>query len=257
MSSTTIAPHTDTAIAISDAAIPAISDAAVADLTATGGHLLPSADLSALLDVRPQDWQRLARNWNDLTLDTHMADGGTYRYRRYGQFTLHTDTGDLTQLPHGPYRQDSSINPLNGGVDRHFDPLTGDFVQDPIMAPLLTTLGRIFSAVDTATTTWNIKLHPYRITAGAELGQPAPEGRHRDGVTFITSLLIDRHNVSGGESSVHTDDGEHLLTTTLTVPGDLLLGDDRRTLHSVTPVRPLDATAPAHRDVLVMAYTAR
>ncbi|WP_262387202.1 2OG-Fe dioxygenase family protein [Streptomyces sp. TRM49041] len=61
----------------------------------------------------------------------------------------------------------------------------------------------------------------------------------------------------GGESGVYADDGAHLLTTTLSQPGDLLLGDDRRTLHSVTPVRPVDPGLAAHRDVLVIACTAR
>ncbi|MCX5421490.1 2OG-Fe dioxygenase family protein [Streptomyces sp. NBC_00078] len=77
------------------------------------------------------------------------------------------------------------------------------------------------------------------------------------GATIITSLLIGRSNVTGGESAVYSDEGEHLLTVTLSEPGDLLLGDDRRTLHSVTPVQPLDPELAAHRDVLVIAYTAR
>ncbi|MFF9393456.1 2OG-Fe dioxygenase family protein [Streptomyces griseoluteus] len=229
--------------------------AAVHALSSSGEHLMPAAELSRLLGVAPADWARFARNWDDLELDTHMADGGTYRYRRYGQYDLEPGSGELTLLPHAAYRQESHINPLNGGVDRHYDPLTSSFTQDPLLHGLLVTLGRIFGAVD-GTPRWNIKLHPYRITAGAEAGQPAPEGRHRDGVTFITSLLIDRLNVTGGESSVYDEDGQVLRTHTLAEPGDLLLGDDRRTLHSVTPVHPVDATAPAHRDVLVMAYTA-
>ncbi|WP_245984663.1 2OG-Fe dioxygenase family protein [Streptomyces tateyamensis] len=157
---------------------------------------------------------------------------------------------------HEPYRQESYINALNGGVERVFDPLTEQFSGDPLLRELLVLLGRMFSAVD-GTPVWNIKLHPYRITAGEQVGHPAPEGRHRDGVTFITSLLISRTNVEGGESGVYTDEDEHLLTVTLTEPGDLLLGDDARTTHSVTPVRPVDGSAPAHRDVLVIAYTAR
>ncbi|MFF9771629.1 2OG-Fe dioxygenase family protein [Streptomyces sp. NPDC014636] len=51
--------------------------------------------------------------------------------------------------------------------------------------------------------------------------------------------------------------GEHAPTTTLSEPGDLLPGDDRRTPHSVTPVRPVDPALPAHRHVLVIACTAR
>lgn len=49
-------------------------------------------------------------------------------------------------------------------------------------------------------------------------------------------------------------DGRHLLSTTLSEPGTLLLGDDRRTLHGVTPIRPLDAAKPARRDVLVVTF---
>ncbi|MFF4607402.1 2OG-Fe dioxygenase family protein [Streptomyces sp. NPDC001339] len=63
-------------------------------------------------------------------------------------------------------------------------------------------------------------------------------------------------NVEGGESAVYDRAGRTLLTTRLTEPGDLLLGDDRRTLHSVTAVQRRDHTASAHRDVLMMAYTA-
>lgn len=225
-------------------------------LSGTGGHLLPAPELSELIGVDAGDWARFARNWDDLKLDTFMADGGSYRYRRYGQYDLDPNEGTLTLLPHEPYRQESDVNPLNGGVDRLYEPLTDAFTSDPLLPRLLVTLGRVFTAVD-GTEDWNIKLHPYRIIAGAEVGQPAPEGRHRDGVTFITSLLISRLNITGGESSVYTNDEEHLLTTTLTTPGDLLLGDDQRTLHSVTPIHPADATAPAHRDVLVIAYTAR
>ncbi|UXY28701.1 2OG-Fe dioxygenase family protein [Streptomyces sp. HUAS TT20] len=69
--------------------------------------------------------------------------------------------------------------------------------------------------------------------------------------------MIGRTDVTGGESGVYTDEGEHLMTTTLSQAGDILLGDDRRTLHSVTPVKPVDPDLAAHRDVLVIAYTAR
>ena len=234
---------------------PDISSAVQA-LSTDGGHLLPAEEFSRILGATPADWQRFGRNWEHLELDTYMADGGTYRRRRYGQYDLDALTGALTPLPHGPYRQESYINALNGGVDRIFEPLTEAFAGDPLLTEVLVTLGRIFGAVE-GTERWNIKLHPYRITAGAELGQPAPEGRHRDGVTFITALLIDRRNVDGGESSVYNDAGEVLLTTTLSEPGDILLGDDRSTLHSVTPIHPVDQLAPAHRDVLVIAYTAR
>jgi hypothetical protein len=231
-------------------------EVAIKDLSESGTHLVPHDDFSSLTGVTAAGWARFAENWGDLQRDPYMADGGTYRYRRYGQFEIDVETGDLTQLRHGPYRQEADVNKLHGGVDRVYEPLTGTFVGDPVLRAVLIELARIFSGVE-GTRKWNVKVTPIRTTATADqYGEPTPEGRHRDGVTFITSLMIDRHNVTGGESSVHNDDGEHLITTTLAEPGDILLGDDRRTLHAVTAVRPDDIGQPGHRDVLIMAYTA-
>jgi len=61
--------------------------------------------------------------------------------------------------------------------------------------------------------------------------------------------------VFAGESSVYTEGGDRLVTTTLSEPGDILLSDDRRTLHGVTALRPEENEEPGHRDVLIMAYT--
>jgi hypothetical protein len=230
--------------------------AAIKDLSDSGAHLVRHDDFSALTGVRPADWARFAENWEVLRRDPYMADGGTYRHRRYGQFELDMETGDLTQLPHGPYRQEADVNKLHGGVDRVYEPLTEAFVGDPVLRNVLVGTAQIFTGVD-GTKKWNIKVTPIRTTATKdEIGEPTPEGRHRDGVTFITSLMIGRRNVTGGRSTVHADDGDLLVTTTLREPGDILLGDDRRTLHEVTAVRPEDDGEPGHRDVLIMAYTA-
>ncbi|MFI6764572.1 2OG-Fe dioxygenase family protein [Streptomyces sp. NPDC050355] len=235
-------------------AAPAVA-AAVRALTNEGCHVVPAQQLSQLIGVEGCRWARFARHWEELTLDRFMGDGGTYRLRRYGEYRLVVQSGELVLSPHGPFVQQREVNPLNGGVERHLDPLTTDFTGEPLLRDLLVSLGRIFAATTDGTDRWRVKVHPFRISAGHEVGLPTPEGRHRDGVTFIASLLIDRQNIGGGESTVYDHDGRTLLTTSLTEPGDLLLGDDRRTLHSVTPVHRRDATAAAHRDVLVMAYT--
>lgn len=224
-------------------------------LAGTGEHLATSPELSEIIDVTGDDWARFAKNWDELELDTFMADGGTYRYRRYGQYELDPATDELTLLPHEPYRQETFFNRLNGGVDRVYEPLTNAFTEDPLLRGLLTSLGRIFTAVDD-TRRWLIKLHPVRIIAGEHIGQPAPEGRHRDGVTFVGSLLIDRLNITGGESTTYDEEQNLLRTVTLSESGDLLLGDDQRTYHQVTPIEAIDKERPAHRDVLVLNYSA-
>lgn len=229
--------------------------AAIKDLSESGTHLVQHKDFSSLTGASPGDWARFAQHWDDLKLDTFMADGGTYRYRRYSQFEIDVETECLTRLPHGPYRQEEDVNKLNGGVDRLYEPLTETFVDDPLLRSVLMELAGIFTGVD-GTKKWNVKVTPIRIIATQdEDSQPTPEGRHRDGATFITSLMIGRNNVTGGESSVYTEDGDRLVTTTLSEPGDILLSDDRRTLHEVTALRPEENEEPGHRDVLIMAYT--
>ena len=41
---------------------------------------------------------------------------------------------------------------------------------------------------------------------------------------------------------------------TLTAPFDAALVDDKRVAHGVTPVEPIDPSAPAYRDVLVVTF---
>lgn len=48
--------------------------------------------------------------------------------------------------------------------------------------------------------------------------------------------------------------GRRLLTATLAEPGTLLVSDDRRTLHQVSPIRRPRAGGPARRDVLVITF---
>jgi hypothetical protein len=43
---------------------------------------------------------------------------------------------------------------------------------------------------------------------------------------------------------------------TLTQPFDAALVEDRRVMHGVTPVTPIDPTLPAYRDVLVVTFRA-
>lgn len=122
---------------------------------------------------------------------------------------------------------------------------------------MLALLGCLATALDDASE-YSAKVTPFRVVASpAAAGQPTPEGLHRDGVTLVTSLLIGRHNATGGQSTVVDMAGKTVLTTTLCEPGTLLLGDDRKTLHGVSPIRPVDPTNIARRDVLVITFAAR
>ncbi len=229
-------------------------EAAARTLRQDGFVVLPAALPADLLGSTEQTWKQFDRHWDELTLDAYMRDGGTYRYRRYGRYALDVDKDIIEGRPHRSYRQETSVNPLNGGIDRHFDPLTDAFAAEPLVAAIVRMLGQVVAAAEGAGQ-WTVELHPFRIvTSESQVGKPTPQGRHRDGVSYVTSLAVGRQNITGGESSVYADDGTPLRSVTLS-PGDQLLLNDRRVLHDVTPVRPADSARAAHRDVLLVDFT--
>ncbi len=210
------------------------------------------ADLRTSLGAAADEWAQFSSHWEELAPDGYAAELGLRRLRRYGLYSF--AAGVATPMPNDVFVQPQDSNPLYLDRDRQFDPLTDAFAEDPLLTELLTLLERFASALEDVPA-WLVKVHPFRVIACAGSdGQPTPEGLHRDGVTLVTSLLIRRSNALGGESSVFDLTGRHLLTTTLAESGTLLLGDDRRAVHGVSPLRPADPAKPALRDVLVITF---
>ncbi|MBM7167629.1 2OG-Fe dioxygenase family protein [Streptomyces sp. G44] len=221
-----------------------------------GWHLMSSATVSRCVDAGPGAWERFAAHWEELVTDPYAAEKGTRRLRRYGQFLLSRD-GEVAPLGHEAFVQPEDSNPLYVDIERHFEPLTEAFRAEPVLYALIRLLGSVAGGMGDAAE-WIVRVHPFRVVAQADgLAQPTPEGRHKDGVDLVSSLLIGRANVTGGRSTVYAADGREIAATTLSEPGSLLLSDDRTTWHAVSPVRPQDTGLPGHRDVLVTTLTAR
>lgn len=210
---------------------------------------LTAADPAALAG-----WEGFAARWDDLRRDEYMADGGRYRLRRHA--VLSAGPGELRARlePRQPHYQSLDYNPLNGGVERWFEPVSPEALGSaPMTAALgfgLSLFGRLRPGAS-----WKIELHQFRIEArsGAP-GRPTPEGAHRDGVDCVLVLLVRRVNVARGTTTVHALDGRRLGEFTLTDPLDAAVVDDARVLHGVTPVVPVDPSKPAYRDVLVATF---
>jgi hypothetical protein len=216
--------------------------------------VLPGDQLFPCLGVERATWQRFASHWDELKPDSYAAERGTTRLRRYGHFHFTPVDRHFQLLSHDGFAQPENSNPLYLERERFFEPLTERFLDDAVLRGLLKLLGGVATALDD-TAEWSAKVTQFRVLASADgQGDPTPEGLHRDGVTLVTSLLVGRDNAVGGESTVYDFAGERLLATTLSEPGTMLLGDDRTTVHGVTPIRPLDPARPARRDVLVTTF---
>ena len=223
-------------------------------LTRDGYAFVEHTQMRELLDAVGSlgDWPAFAASWNDLALDTYLADFGRYRRRRHAVFRADRG-GTITRETHQPHYQSREYNALQGGIERWFEPITAG--DGPSLRSVLRLSHRVFAALAPEVRQWRIETHQFRIEARAdEPGQPTPEGVHRDGVDYVLVLLIRRTNIAQGTTTIHAFDGRVLGSFTLTHPFDAAFVDDRRVFHGVTPVEPLDPALAAHRDVLVVTF---
>lgn len=220
-----------------------------------GFALVRAPRMQALLGAAAlSDWAGFAASWNDLGMDTYMADGGRYRRRRHAVFSVTAE--GARRKPNQPHYQSRDYNTLNGGIARWFEPVTEAIATHPALTAILDTCHTLFdSLTPAAPAAWHVETHQFRIEARPdEAGLPTPEGMHRDGVDWVLVLLVRRQNVASGETTIADLARRPLGSFTLTEPLDAALVDDSRVYHGVTPVTPLDPTQPAHRDVLVVTF---
>jgi hypothetical protein len=239
------------------ASVTSATPAAVQSAIATDGYAFVQGramrDLLAPFGTC-SDWDAFADSWNHLELDTHMADGGRYRRRRYAAYAVAPDA-TLARKPHQPHFQAIDYNPLNGGIARWFEPIAPEIGGGATMRTILDFCQSLFGTLSQRRGGWQIEVHQFRIEARtAETGRPTPEGLHRDGVNYVLVLLVNRRNIASGMTTIHSLDATPLGSFTLTDPFDAALVDDTRVAHGVTPVEPIDPAQPASRDVLVVTF---
>src|SRR6516225_11412852 len=231
---------------------------AIADTIGRDGFAFVRApEMQAALETAGlRDWASFAASWDDLGIDTYMADGGRYRRRRFAAFRA--SSVGIVRKPHQPHYQSRDYNQLNGGLERWFQPVTEAIGRQPALSAILRTSQALFDRMTRAELrpeAWHVESHQFRIEArSGEEGRPTPEGMHRDGVDWVLVLMVRRENVASGETTIYDLVKRPLGSFTLTTPLDSALVDDSRVYHGVTPVVPLDPTQPAYRDVLVVTF---
>ena len=224
-----------------------------AALRRDGQAMLSAAALAELCGLEVGAFAGWLPYWEQLPPDLHLRDGGRYRRRRHSCFVVEGDR--VTRAPHRPHWQPVEYNALHGGIERHFEPMAPAWSDDPAWTHLLVGLARRASALR-GVQPWFVEAHPFRIDTSDGIGRPTPEGAHRDGVDLVAVLLVARRNVKGGETRVFAADGPAGLRFTLTEPFSALLLDDARIIHESTPIQPVNADGPAHRDTLVLTFRA-
>jgi|JI102314A1RNA_FD_contig_41_3374079_length_2935_multi_4_in_0_out_0_2 hypothetical protein len=200
-------------------------------------------------------WPQFQNFWNDLEIDRYMNDGGIYRYRRFGRFKWFADGNRLELQSYTPYSQPKYFNPLNGGVDRHFAPITTEMAENEVLRKILLELANTYSAIEDVHT-WKINTYFNRILATPNMqGLPVPEGKHRDGVKFSCLFMADRVGVSGGLTTlVDIMHQEPIYVGALEKPCDTLIFRDDTVFHDTTAITVNPDSKKGYRDVLVIEF---
>jgi hypothetical protein len=248
--------------------------AALESLRTQGYAQLTPAQIMALTGASQADLHALACFWNNLPPDAHLKDGGRYRFRRHASYvqtfsaqasvttSATTLATTLEQQPHRAHWQPTDYNALHGGIERWFDPIEPSMASKPSWNGLLQGFGALFSQLAALAkpgqsqpiSKWFIEAHPFRIDTKDGVGRPTPEGAHRDGVDFVVVLLVQRHQVKGGETRVFQADGPNGVRFTMAEPWTALLLDDAKVIHETTPIQPMREQPGGVRDTLVLTY---
>ena len=240
-----------------DAPALPLLDQVASDIRAAHFRFVSAAQMGpALGKAALVHWPAFASSWDRLEVDTYMADGGRYRRRRYATLRAAVASALLEVRPEQPHYQSLDYNRLNGGVARRFAAIEPSVLSSPTMLSLLRIGLALFQRLYPGRPA-HVEVHQFRIEARADaLGQPTPEGAHRDGVDFVLVMMVRRHNITSGTTEIFDVQQRRLDSFTLTEPCDAALVDDRHALHGVTPITPIDASCAGWRDVLVATIAA-
>lgn len=161
-------------------------------------HISTSDFLHAIPALNRSKTKEFCKSWSNLSTDTFMADGGKYRQRRHTTFSATRADGPIQQEAAQPHFQSSRSNPVNGGVERNFQPVEDHVAKSETLHNVLPFGSQVFGTISPLYD-WEIEVHQFRIIAEVQGGNSTPEGVHQDGVDFVLVLLIERNNIIMGK----------------------------------------------------------
>lgn len=183
--------------------------------------------------------------FNDLPADPYLA--GNYRFRRLSHFRVEGDR--LVKLPHRRLFQSKNYNPLLGDVVREFEELDDRLIE---LEEFQKIVWEFFQFCQLCTPFNEVGVHQIRtITSSQQIGNPAPEGIHRDGVDLVGIFSVQRAHIAGGETHLYQSKEAEPVFTKILNPGEFLVFRDNQYFHFTSPVNTTTAEQGV-RDVFVL-----
>ncbi|MBF2048061.1 MAG: 2OG-Fe dioxygenase family protein [Elainella sp. C42_A2020_010] len=172
---------------------------------------------------------------------------GHYRFRRLSHFQVMGNR--LIQMPHRRLFQSKQYNPLLGDVIREYAELEDELIQ---LEDFQRLIWEFFQFCQLCSDSNEIAVHQIRTTASSQqLGNPAPEGIHRDGVDLVGIFSVDRYGIDGGETHLYKTKTDPPAFSKVLNPGEFLVFRDDQYFHYTSPVKTVDVEQGT-RDVFVL-----
>lgn len=173
---------------------------------------------------------------------------GNFRMRRFSSIRK-DDLGEWKILPHKQFIQTAEINDLLGDVVREYEEIEEKLIYSKKFSKVVDGFVNL-SGINPYIT--DIGIHQMRVLCSEYIkGEPAPEGRHKDGFDYIGIFCARRNNVNGAYSElfINKDDEEPILEKMLE-ENEMLVVNDREVFHNATKLEPVDLEL-GYRDVFV------
>ncbi|MDJ0702964.1 MAG: 2OG-Fe dioxygenase family protein [Leptolyngbyaceae cyanobacterium MO_188.B28] len=213
--------------------------------------LLRTQDFNCITDyalerLNSVNVDKIENFFGDLSADPYLE--GNYRFRRLSRFQVFDHL--LVKLPHSPLFQSKEYNPLVGDVIREFSEIDDALIH---LEDFQKIVFEFFEFCKLCSDLNEVAVHQIRtIASTGEIGHPAPEGIHRDGVDLVGVFCVNRENIEGGESHLYkSKDGDPIFSKILN-PGELLVFNDHQFFHFTSIVKALASEKTGIRDVFVL-----
>lgn len=209
---------------------------------------LPGFGNLKLYDVSHRiDMESIRKDFSKLTVDPYVKEG--FRKKHIVRYRFHASQNYFEKLPNTPLFQSSNVNPTHGDIQREYPEYNP--TQPTAFEQVLETFRELADVPDGA----NMLIQAQRITCapGSE-GLPSVEGWHRDGVTKIAILCVNRSNVRGGINQFRSNDDQANVIPIGMSCGQMVVFEDDNVQHRVTPIRCNSEKFDGYRDVMLFAY---
>ena len=155
----------------------------------------------------------------------------------------------IVTLPHDYLFQSKKYNPILGDVIREYPEIEDELIQLPDFQRIIR---EFYEFCQLCSTHNEIAVHQIRtITSRAQIGEPAPEGIHRDGVDLAGIFCVNREQIEGGVTSLYKPKNDKPILSKILNHGEFLIFNDNQFFHYTSAITPL-LSESGTRDVFVL-----